>query len=176
MQGGQKGFLGMKRILDCLDQLSIIVGKASSYLVVVAVLVCAYEVLARYLFTRPTTWGNEAMVFACGYFYVLGAAWCMQAGRHVRIDMLYTHLSPRVQRLMDCLTFPAFVLYMGAMLWVGGKFASESLRLLETSGTPWDPPVYPMKIAFVVGTALLLLQGTGKFVRDLHFAIMGKEL
>jgi TRAP-type mannitol/chloroaromatic compound transport system permease small subunit len=46
----------------------------------------------------------------------------------------------------------------------------------ETSGSAWDPPVYPLKVALAFGVALLLLQGIAKFIRDLHLAVKGKEL
>ncbi len=52
----------------------------------------------------------------------------------------------------------------------------RSVSVLETSGSAWDPPVYPIKLALVGGVVLLLLQGTAKFIRDLHFAIKGNRL
>ena len=65
---------------------------------------------------------------------------------------------------------------MVMMIWEGSKFAWESLKLSESTGTPWDPPVYPLKIAFVAGFIMLSLQGVSKAVKDLHFVIKGKEL
>lgn len=166
----------MQKVLKFIDQMSIWIGKSSSYVILLIVAICGFEVTMRYVFTRPTVWGSEAMVYGCAYLYALGASWTLQAGRHVKIDVLYTHLSPRWQKILDCLTYPFFLFYMGTMAWVGSKFASESFALRETSGTPWDPPVYPIKIIFVVAVVLLMFQGSAKFVRDLHYAINGKDL
>ena len=77
---------------------------------------------------------------------------------------------------MDCITFSFFALYLGVFLWASGKYAGRSIGLLETSGSAWDPPVYPLKVALVIGVLLLLLQGTAKFIRDLHLALKGSEL
>ena len=166
----------MRKLLTVIDQTSIWVGKVSSFVILLAVAICGFEVTMRYVFTRPTVWGSEAMVYGCAYLYALGASWTLQAGRHVKIDVLYTHLKPRWQKTLDCLTYPFFMFYMGTMAWVGSKFAMESLALRETSGTPWDPPVYPVKIIFVVAVVLLMFQGSAKFVRDLYFAMNGKDL
>jgi len=145
-------------------------------IIMLVVGICAYEVTMRYVFNRPTIWGSEAMVYGCAFMYALGASWTLQAGRHVKIDALYTHLTPRWQKILDCLTYPFFIFYLGTMAWVGSKFAAESLSLLETSGTPWNPPVYPIKILFVVSVVLLMFQGSAKFLRDLYFVVNGKEL
>ena len=60
------------------------------------------------------------------------------------------------------------------LFWASIQYALDSLSVGETSGSPWDPPVYPFKIALAVGILLLLLQGVGKLVKDLRFAIGGR--
>lgn len=166
----------MRKILSAIDAISIWTGKGISFIMLITVAVVCYEVTARYLFQRPTIWASEAIVYFCGFLYVLGAAWTMRENRHVKIEMFFEKLSPRGQRVMDSLTFLFFALYMVMMLWVGSRFASESLAIYETSGTPWNPPVYPIKIAFVVGVAMLLLQGSAKLIRDIYFIVKGQEL
>lgn len=151
-------------------------GRCVSYIMLPIMAIICFEVAMRYLFHRPTIWASEAMTYGCAILYVIGAAWTLLENRHVKIDFLYAKCSIRKQRILDCITFPFFALYMGLMLWVGWKFAHDSLKLGETSGTPWDPPVYPIKIAFVVGVAMLSCQGISKFIKDLYFAIKGKEL
>ena len=166
----------MKKILSAIDRVSRFIGKTVSYIMFLVVAIVCYEVLMRYIFHRPTLWASEAMIFCCGFVYVLGSAWTLLDDRHVKIDILSEKLSPRGKRLMNVITFSFFALYMLMMLREGGRFAWESIELAETSGSPWDPPVYPLKIAFVVGILLLILQGTSKFIRDLYFVITGKEI
>jgi hypothetical protein len=42
--------------------------------------------------------------------------------------------------------------------------------------SPWDPPIWPLKVAFFVSMIMLLLQQTAKFARDLYFLVKGEEL
>ena len=91
----------------------------------------------------------------------------MLEDRHVRIDMLYHRLSPKQRALIDCLTYPFFILYIAVMLWASLNYAWESFQVRETTMSPWNPPIYPMKIVMTLGLILLLLQGTVKFLRDL---------
>lgn len=166
----------MKKALSFIDALSTLVGKAGSWLILAVVAFIIYEIVMRYVFHLPTLWVSESMVFGCGVSYVLGAAWALKDNRHVRIDMIYGRLTARRRALLDSITYIFFLLYMCVFLWAASKYTWQSILVRETTSSAWDPPVYPIKIALVVGTALLLLQGTAKFIRDLHFAIRGSEL
>jgi TRAP-type mannitol/chloroaromatic compound transport system permease small subunit len=166
----------MKKILSLIDGLSIAVGKAGSWLIFAVVIFIIYEIVMRYIFHLPTLWVSESMVFGCGISYVLGAAWALQDNRHVKIDLIYGRLTARQRAAIDSLTYLFFALYLGVFLWAAGKYTWQSIMVRETTSSAWDPPVYPIKIALVVGTGLLLLQGTAKFIRDLHLAIKGREL
>lgn len=164
----------MKKLLAIIDALSIWTGKAASWLVLVVVVFVVYEILMRYVFHLPTLWVSESMVFGCGVTYVLGAAWALQDNRHVKIDLIYGRLTPRRRAIIDSITFVFFVLYLGLFLWASAQYTWRSVLVRETSSSAWDPPVYPIKVALVVGVLLLLLQGIGKFIRDLHLAIKGE--
>lgn len=166
----------MKKIVQTIDRITSLTGKAVSYIMFLVVGIVCFEVAMRYLFRKPTVWASEAIVFCCALLYVFGAAWTLLDNRHVKIDLLWEKLSPRGKRIIDSLTFIFFAFYMGLMLWVGSRFALESVKLAETSGSPWDPPVYPIKIAFVIGIVLLMGQGISKLIRNLYFIIRGKDL
>ena len=166
----------MKKILSVIDSISIWSGKMASWLVLLVICFIIYEILMRYVFHLPTLWVSESMVFGAGLTYVIGAAWALQDNRHVKIDLIYGRLTLRQRAVIDSITFVFFALYMGVFLWATSEYARRSVSVLETSGSAWDPPVYPIKLALVGGVILLLLQGIAKFIRDLHFAFKGKSL
>jgi TRAP-type mannitol/chloroaromatic compound transport system permease small subunit len=166
----------MKSFLALIDTFNARVGQLTAFIIIPTVFCIFYEITSRYVFTKPTMWASELMIYFCAILYVLGAAWTMQVGRHVKIDLVYGRLSLRAQRILDLVTFPFFTLYLAMLLWVGFQFALESIAIRETSGTPWDPPIYPMKFIFVIGCAMILLQGAAKFIRDIYFVKNGKDL
>jgi len=166
----------MKRLLSIIDTLSTWTGKAASWLILIVVIFVIYEILMRYVFHLPTLWVSESMVFGCGVTYVLGGGWALLDNRHVKIDLIYGRLTPRRRAIIDSITFVFFALYLGVFFWAVAKYALHSVLLRETAGSAWDPPVYPIKVALVVGVVLLLFQGLAKLIRDLHLAIKGREL
>jgi len=138
--------------------------------------VIAFEILMRSIFVRPTTWAAESTIFACGLIYLLGGAWTLLEDKHVRIDMLYGKWTPKKQAVIDCITYLPFSLYILVMLWATWIYTAESIKLRETTMSPWDPPIYPMKIAMTLSLVLLYLQGTAKMIRNLYFALTGRAL
>jgi len=166
----------VKKVLSLIDATSSRIGKVVSILSLVVAFIIFYEIIMREIFVKPTVWVAEGTVFGCGLLYMLGGAWTLLQDHHVRVDMLYHGLSRRGKALVDCLTYFAFLLYIGVMIWAFWAYVAESVRLRETTMTPWNPPIWPLKIAMFVSLIMLLLQQTAKFVRDLYCIMNGEEL
>ena len=166
----------MKRVLSAIDTMSDMSGRVFSYLFFIVVFVIIYEVVLRYIFNAPTLWANETMIYLCAVCYTMGGAFTFYYRQHVSVDILYSRFGMRRRALLDVITFFAFIIYMTALVWYGGKYAWSSVKLMETSGSPWNPPIYPIKLTIPVGALMMTLQGVAKFIRDLHILATGKEL
>jgi TRAP-type mannitol/chloroaromatic compound transport system permease small subunit len=68
------------------------------------------------------------------------------------------------------------LLYIAVMTWAAWEYMLQSIAVRETTMSPWDPVIWPLKIALVVSMIMLLLQQTAKFVRDLYYIMKGEEL
>lgn len=156
--------------------MSILIGKGVSCVMLIVVFMIGYEVVARYVFRSPTLWANEAMGMSCGLVYFMAGAWAIQTDKHMKLELFYNKFSARGKAALDVATFGFFVLYMVMLLWSASIFSWESILLFETSSSSWNPPVYPIKSALVIGTALILLQGIAKFIRDIHFLVKGEKI
>lgn len=170
------GVKTVRKVLALIDATNTRIGKGVSILSLVVAFIIAYEIIMRQVFVRPTVWVAEGTVFGCALVYMLGGAWTLLQDGHVRVDMLYHGLSRRRKALVDCLTYFAFLLYIAVMIWACWNYVFESVRLREHTMSPWDPPIWPLKVAFFVSMIMLLLQQTAKFVRDLYFLVKGEEL
>ena len=166
----------MKKVLAIIDATNTWIGKTVSILSLGVAFIITYEIIMRQAFVKPTVWVAEGTVFGCGLLYMLGGAWTLRQDHHVRVDMLYHGLSRRRKALVDCLTYFAFFLYIAVMTWASWHYVGESVLLHETTMSPWNPPIWPLKVAFFVSLVMLLLQQTAKFVRDFHYFIKGEEL
>jgi len=165
----------MEKVLAGIDRMNIWLGRSTGFLAFFVAAAIVYEVIVRHFFNRPTVWANESTIFAACVIYMLAGGWAVLEDRHVRIDLFYHGFSARKRAAIDCVTYPFFALYIVVMLWASSKYAWESLQLRETTMSPWNPPIYPMKILMTVGLLLILLQGTARLIRNLYF-LRGKTL
>lgn len=157
-----------RRLLALVDRLSERSGRATSWLVMPLVLGVTYEVFARYALNAPTVWAYDLAYMLYGSMFMLGAAYALRRGAHVRTDFLYNGWSDRRKAVADAIGYllflPALLFYLLAL----GRQAQHSWMIGEKSvESAWRPPLYPFKWMMVVGMALLLLQGVVEFLRAL---------
>ena len=163
------------KILSSIDAISTWAGKIAGLLFLVVPLIILYEVILRYGFNAPTRWVYESTLHLCAVVYLIGGAYTLYAKGHIIIDIFYEGFSPRVRAVFDLITSPLFFLFCGVLLWEGTQEAWKSLLIGETSGSPWNPPVYTMRVAIAVGAFLIILQGIAKFIRDFRTVIRGYD-
>jgi TRAP-type mannitol/chloroaromatic compound transport system permease small subunit len=168
---------GLGRVVRAIDRVSEWSGRLTAVLIVPMVLSLVYEVFARYLFTAPTIWAYDLTYMLYGSFFMLGAAYTLRRGAHIRTDSFYGAWSVRRQGWTDAacylvLYFPGLI----AFLWVGWEFFAKSFAQGERVVTsPWMPIVYPFKFVLPLATALLLLQGLSELIKSVHAGITGER-
>lgn len=165
-------------IVEKIDSLSIWSGKLVAWIVIPNVLALVYEFIARYLFGSPTIWSYEVTYFFYGSHFLLGSAYTLHLKSHIRIDILYQHLSPGGKAMVDLIGYLIFFFPVTLLLiYAGVEFTIQSFQMSEKSGlSPWRPHLYPFKGIVVIAIFLLFLQGVAEFIRDLSLVIKRKEI
>ena len=146
-------------------------GQCASWLVIPLVFVVVYEVIARKYFT-PTIWAFDLSFMFYGVHFMLGAAYCLYLGKHVRTDLWYSSWSPRTQGLVDSIMYIFFFLPgMVFFFWLSWDYFYEAWLLRETSTfSPWRPIIYPFYGVIPLSVALLILQGIAELLQSLRRA------
>ena len=166
----------LKRILRFIDNLSEWSGKVVSLLIYGVLGTLIYEILARYLFNKPTIWAHETSVFFFGAYFMLGAAYGLKNEGMIHVDIIIRRLPRRTQATLNVITFLFFLAVCMSLVWGGGNDAVYSWRVWEHTNTTWGPPLYPLKTVVPIAAFLLLLQGIAHLIRDACIAFTGKEL
>jgi len=152
-----------------IDKFQDVFGFWTAMLIFPMVLVVMFEVLMRYAFNQPTTWGFEATTFLYGIHYMLGLGYTLMYNGHVKVDIFVTLLSTRKQILVNLFTHLVFFVPVYALLsWGSIKFAWTSIQGLEKSWTSWAPPIYPFKTLMALGFVMLLIQGISSIIKDIQ--------
>jgi TRAP-type mannitol/chloroaromatic compound transport system permease small subunit len=154
------------RFVAFVEALNEWVGRIVGFQIVFIVGVVIYEVVMRSAFGSPTLWANETTIYVTAMAYLLGGGYALLHRRHVIVDVVYQRLSPGVRARLDRITLVFFLVYVLTLIWVGWEFAWDSLKIRETVGSPWNPPIYPVKLSIPVAGTLLLFQGIANAIRD----------
>jgi TRAP-type mannitol/chloroaromatic compound transport system permease small subunit len=155
------------RFTDAVEWVNVKAGEYVAYWGVIAVFVYYYEVVARFVFNSPTNWVHESMFLMFGMQYMISGAYAYKEDQHVRVDVVYTHLSTRGKAIADIISSVFFFIFTLTMFYTGWKFASDAVQNSETSFTEWSVQYWPVKIAIPLGAALIVLQGVCKLMKDI---------
>jgi len=165
----------LRRSLHVIDIINEWTGRIFAPLISVLALVVFYEVMARYLFNRPTSWAHDVSSFFLIALTMGGFGYTLLHKAHVNMDVLYVRFPTRTRAILDVISFPLFFIFCAVLVWKGFDMALTSIDKLETTTSPFRGPMYLVKPMVPIGASLALLQGLATLVRNLITAITGKE-
>lgn len=156
------------RLIDSCNEFC---GRTVSWLVLALVILVSYDVSMRYLFSSGSIALQEMEWHLFGFIFLLGAAYTLKHDDHVRLDLFYQSRFMSDYRrawvnligsLLFLLPFSVLVIYCA---W---PFVSLSYTSMEHSPDPGGLQYrWILKASIPAGFALLFLQGTAEFLRNL---------
>lgn len=160
-------FAHMTAVADRIDRLTSALGRAAAWLALVVVLLQFALVVARYLFGLGSVWLSETVVYAHATLFMLAAAWTLQAGGHVRVDIFYADASARAKALVDLIGALLLLLpFMLVLLCLSAPYAMRSWAILEHSQeTSGLPIVFLLKTLIPLFAILMALQGIAQAIQ-----------
>ncbi len=157
----------MMRLALFIDKLSMWVGKAFAWCIMVMTFGVSYEVFVRYFLNSPTSWAFDFSYIMYGTLFMMAGGYALSRDTHVRGDVIYRLWPPRVQATIEfVLYFLFFFPGVFALVYSGWEYALESWGYLEISVmSPANMPVFPFKTVIPVAAAVLFLQGIAQVLR-----------
>ena len=157
----------MTSLIHAIESLSIWIGRAFGWCILILTLSVSYEVFVRYVLNAPTVWVFDMMVQMYGALFLMAGPYALAQDSHVRGDVLYRLIPVRWQARID---FALYLLFffpgMLALFWYGWEIAADSWRYQEVS---WNSPariqIYFFKTLIPVAGVLLIVQGIAEVLR-----------
>ena len=149
------------------DILSLVTARMAMIMISMVVLVMFYEVVSRYVFSRPTLWANELSLWIASFVFLFAGQYAMQQRSHIRIFVIYDIMPRWMQKTADVISVLLITGFTFALVW--GNYADAERRFLrmETFGTAWDPPIPGIvKPAILVIIVLVALQAISNLIAD----------
>lgn len=168
----------MKRLDDLLTAISIGLNKFGGWVVLpVMTTMMTVDVIMRYVFNAPLSWGLEVSQHLLLLVFVLGMLEAFRTGAHIRMDLFYRMFAPVARRMVSLFyalsTVGVFVLLLRKG-WEETWFMKEINQVTQFLHMPlWV--FYSsiliatiLVIAFFALRALAIIRGQREEVEDAH--------
>ncbi|MGM3304565.1 TRAP transporter small permease subunit [Anabaena sp. WFMT] len=161
------------KISNFIDACTERIGRLTSWLVLVMVILGVWNVAGRYIgrLIGSNLTSNayiEAQWYIFDLVFLLGAAYTLKHDEHVRVDIFYSNWQGKRKALADLVGTVFFLIPFCIMVII---FSWDSIiaswQILETSPDPGGLPRYPIKAMIIVAFVLLIFQGISQAIKNL---------
>lgn len=153
-----------------VDAVSIKVGRATMYLIFAMIGCLLLGSITRNIIHMPLSWTVEMAQFMITAYYIAGGAYSMILREHVRMDLIYEHLSEKTRAKVDVVT--TFFLLFYLVVFLVGAISSTmyAIEYGQRNFSQWNPSMIPIKVIMVAGTVLMILESVSVLFKDIATA------
>lgn len=149
-----------------IDNVNKKIGKWLIWLVVVAVFISAGNAIVRKIFHTSSNAWLEAQWYLFGAVVLGCAAYTFQENRHIRIDILSSHMSQRYRDVIDLVGHVLFLIPLCfVMIRFGIPFFYDSLATSEVSMNAGGLVLWPAKALVPLGFLMLFAQAISETIK-----------
>ena len=151
---------------------------SAKYLILTLIFVLIYEVVARYVFNKPTIWALETSQMVFGAIGALCWGYTLKIGGHVRVDVFYTMFSEKWKAIVDVVMTLIFLFPIQYILIHSGiKWTLFALKTNEKMvDSSWLPPSWPFRLVLTIGFILFFIQTLAELTKNVYFITKGNSL
>jgi TRAP-type mannitol/chloroaromatic compound transport system permease small subunit len=158
----------LRTFVQTVDAFTDLCGRLLSWLVLFMAVLTTCVVVLRYGFDIGSIATQETVTYMHGCVFLLGAAYALKEGAHVRVDIFYRYFSARTRAWVDSLGGIVFLLPLCAFILASSwGYVSESWGMRESSAEPGGiPAVFLLKTLIPLMAINLALQGMAEILRN----------
>jgi TRAP-type mannitol/chloroaromatic compound transport system permease small subunit len=164
----------LRAYVRVVDRLSDYVGLVAMYLIVAMIGVLLLDAVTRNVLNIPLHWCIEVAQFTLAAYYFMGGAVTLKNDDHVRMDLIYSHLSERGRAIMDLITVWCLLFYLSVLLFGSISSLNYAIATNERRFSMWNPSMIPIKALMVACLVLMILQ-TVSLIFKYFAAVRGVE-
>jgi len=130
------------------------------------------DVTMRFIFNNPIT-GTTEMAIYIMVCLVAGMALCALRGEHIVVDLVMNRFPPRIQAIVDSITFFLSLGIMAVITWQGFLNSLWEMKFQYVASTNFPVPTFPFWWIYLLGCAALCAATVALMVQKLKEAIKG---
>jgi len=153
-----------------IDRLSERIGHTFYWLVLATVLISAANAVIRKAFNYSSNAFLEIQWYLFSAIFLFLAGYTLLRNEHVRIDVVASRLSKRVQTWIDIIGTIFFLFPMAFLImWLSWPVFVNAYQSHEISTNAGGLLIWPARLLVPIGFALLLVQGVSELIKRVAF-------
>jgi TRAP-type mannitol/chloroaromatic compound transport system permease small subunit len=154
-------------MISAIDRVTDLTGRMVSWLCLVMVFMTLVVVVLRYYFQSGSIALQESITYLHGLVFMLGLAFTLQRGGHVRVDIFYRGYSLKGKAIVDLLGGLLFLLPFCLLVFISSwDYVLASWAIGEGSAeNSGIAAIYLLKTLMLIMPATLLLQGVAEMLK-----------
>ena len=161
---------GLLKLSGLIDGVNMRVGKLTTWLILVVVVISAGNAVMRYSIDWSSNGLLEIQWYLFSAVFLLCSGYVLLNNEHIRIDVICGRLSQRAQNWIDVFGIVVFLLPMAALvLYLSWPVFMNAWTTNEGSPNPGGLVRWPVRLLMPVGFLLLTLQGISELIKRLAF-------
>lgn len=148
-----------------MDKLSAIAAVIAGALLAIGVLSICHMIFMRYFLGESTIWQTEFTIFTITAAMLLGTPYVLLTGGHVAVTALPDVIGGVIRKLMLLAASLVGLSFCAALTYGAWHYFIEAYSLGWTTGTVWNPPMWPVLLSMAIGISLLSLQYVAEILR-----------
>ena len=179
--GNKKGVIGLSQkasaittLVAAIDRFTRVSGRVLAWSVLAMALLTSTVVILRYGFATGSIALQEAITYLHGCLFMLGVAYALHSGAHVRVDIFYRDFSPRQQAWVNALGGIVFLLPLCALvIIVSWDYVGDAWAIRESSPEPGGIPyLYLLKTLLPLMAINLAVAGIADVLRNARALVL----
>lgn len=154
-----------RRYIRLMDAASRLTAYLACALFIAGVVAVCQMVFVRYVLGESTSWQTEFTVFSVTAAMLMGSPYVLMTGGHVSVSVLPDALSGLPRRLMRLTASLAGLAFCIALAYAAWIYVFEAWHGGWTTGTVWNPPLWPALLPMALGATQLSLQYVAEILR-----------
>lgn len=155
-------------LLNVIDHFTLFTGRVLAWCALVMALLTTSVVILRYGFATGSIAMQEAITYLHGCLFMLGVAYALKTGAHVRVDIFYREFSARQKAWVNALGGIVFLLPLCVFIaLISWGYVGDAWSIRESSPEPGGIPyLYLLKTLLPLMAINLAVAGTADVMRN----------
>lgn len=122
------------------------------------------EIISRSLLHKSLPGVYDSIHLLMVVVVFMSLSYTQRVGRHIRVTFFLDKFKPGTRKVYDLINLVFGMALGGIVTWQAYGFAASSWKIREYYPGLLNLPVYPSKIAFFIGSAILTIQFLVQFI------------